>query len=404
MGITMSSKLAEIRLKPRSDRSIKSGHLWIYSNEVDTEATPLKNFANGQQVNVTMGGGKSLGIAYVNPSNLICARIVTRNSKLELNKSLIVHRLKVALSLRERLFDQPSYRLIYGESDGLPGLIVDRFQDVVCVQIATAGMELVKDQVVEALLKVLSPRAIVMKNDTGARDAEGLEKYVEVVHGEIGDEVELIENGVKFVAPILTGQKTGWFFDHRPARARLQQLSAGKRVLDVFSYIGGWGIQAAVAGASEVVCVDSSEKALDWVEKNAALNGVADHVGTLQGNAAEAMQALLAEGEKFDIVIVDPPAFIKRKKDTAKGEKAYAKINQLAIRLLAKDGMLFSASCSMHLPSDKLIDVVRGAARHIDRQSQILERFGQGCDHPIHPSIPETEYIKTVMARILPAD
>jgi 23S rRNA (cytosine1962-C5)-methyltransferase len=141
-----------------------------------------------------------------------------------------------------------------------------------------------------------------------------LEKYVEVVHGEIGDEVELIENGVKFVAPILTGQKTGWFFDHRPARARLQQLSAGKRVLDVFSYIGGWGIQAAVAGASEVVCVDSSEKALDWVEKNAALNGVADHVGTLQGNAAEAMQALLAEGEKFDIVIVDPPAFIKRKK------------------------------------------------------------------------------------------
>ncbi|ROR98851.1 SAM-dependent methyltransferase [Sinobacterium caligoides] len=400
----MSTELAELRLKAKSDRRLKAGHLWIYSNEVDIAATPLKNFTNGQQVVVQSNSGKALGIAYVNPSNLICARLVTRNTKLQLNKSLLVHRLKVALSLRQRLFEQPSYRLIYGESDGLPGLVVDRFEDVVCVQISTAGMELVKDDIVEALLKVLSPRAIVMKNNTGAREAEGLEKYVEVVHGEIDDEVSFVENGVKFIAPILSGQKTGWFYDHRPARARLQQLCAGKRVLDVFSYIGGWGVQAAVAGASEVVCVDSSEQALDWVHKNAELNGVADRVTSVQGNAAEALQALLEEGEKFDVVIVDPPAFIKRRKDLIKGGKAYQKLNQLAIRLLVKDGLLFSASCSMHLPAEQLIDVVRGAARHIDRQAQILERFGQGADHPIHPSIPETEYIKTVLARILPAD
>ncbi len=400
----MSSELAELRLKAKSDRRLKAGHLWIYSNEVDTDATPLKNFTNGQQVVVNSSSGKALGIAYVNPGNLICGRLVTRNTKYQLNKSLLVHRLKVALSLRERLFDQPSYRLIYGESDGLPGLVVDRFEDVVCVQISTAGMERVKHDIVEAIKQVLNPRAIVMKNNTAARDAEGLEKYVEVVHGEIADEVNLSENAVKFMAPILSGQKTGWFYDHRPARARLQQLCEGKRVLDVFSYIGGWGVQAAAAGASEVVCVDSSEQALDWVHKNAEYNGVADKVSSLQGNAAEALQGLLAEGEKFDIVIVDPPAFIKRRKDQAKGEKAYQKINQLAIRLLVKDGLLFSASCSMHLASDRLIDVVRGAARHIDRQAQILERFGQGADHPIHPSIPETEYIKTVLARILPAD
>ena len=389
-----------LRLKDRADRRLKAGHLWIYSNEVDTKATPLKDFSTGELVVIENAAGKAIGTGYVNPNTLICARLVSRDAKYMLDKSLLVHRVKVALSLRERLFDKPYYRLVFGDSDSLPGLVVDRFGDVLVVQISTAGMEGVKEQIVEALVQVLKPTGILLKNDGTSRKLENLPEYIEVAHGEVADEVELEENGVRFLAPVMKGQKTGWFYDHRLNRDRLRHYVKGKRVLDVFSYVGGWGIQCAAFGAEEVICVDASEKAVDLVHRNAELNGLQDKVGTMQGDAFEALKQLKAEGEQFDVIIVDPPAFIKRRKDVKAGELAYRRINEMAMRLLGKDGILVACSCSMHLQRDSMLDALRAGSRHIERNLQIIEQGHQGPDHPILPAIPETEYIKAMTARV----
>lgn len=392
--------LASLRLRKNADRRLKSGHLWIYSNEVDIAVTPLKDLAIGQQVVVEASNGRAIASAYINPNTLICGRIISQDPKQVLDKSLMVHRIKIALGMRERVFPTPHYRLVYGESDLLPGLVVDRFGDVLSVQLNTAGMQALEEEVLDALEKVLKPTAIVLRNDGGMRKLEGLAEEVRVARGELPDEVFLEENGVKFHVPILTGQKTGWFYDHRMNRARMQAYCKDKKVLDLFSYVGGWGVQAAAAGASSVLCVDASSVALDEVEKNAALNNVSEKVGTMQGDAFEALKQLISEGEKFDVIVLDPPAFIKRRKDIPNGERAYERINQLAMRLLERDGILISASCSMHLAYDRLIDIVRGSARHIDRQAQILEQGHQGADHPVHPAIPETTYLKSLIVRV----
>ncbi|MYM63493.1 class I SAM-dependent rRNA methyltransferase [Pseudomaricurvus sp. HS19] len=397
--MSSASPLPQLLLKAQADRRLKRGHLWIYSNEVDVERTPLKDFTPGQQVQVCTQQGKPLAIATLNPGGLICGRVVNRDVSHPLDKSLLVHRIKQALALREACFDKPFYRLVYGDSDLLPGLVVDRFGDYLVVQIATWGMELLKESVVAALQQCLKPTAILLRNDHSARAAEGLPEYVEAI-GDVPEAAELEENGVRFLAPIATGQKTGWFYDHRDSRAMLQRLAPGKRVLDVFSYVGGWGVQAAAAGASEVICVDASEQALQWVGENAALNGVDERMSGLHGKAVAVLKDLIAQNESFDIVVLDPPAFIKRKKDQKSGEAAYRHLNELAMRLLARDGLLVSASCSMHLQRDTLVEIVRGAARHLDRHAQILHQGGQGADHPVHPAIAETDYLKAVFARV----
>jgi len=396
---TEAQPLRKLILKSQADRRLKLGHLWIFSNEVDVKQTPLKQFAVGEQVLVYNNREQVMGIATINPTGLICGRIVSRSVKEPLNKALFLKRIKQALALREACFDAPCYRLIYGDSDLLPGLVVDRFNDYLVVQIATAGMEALQDVIVEALQEVLKPTGILLRNDHGAREFEGLELKVEAI-GDVPEAVEMVENGTKFIAPIVEGQKTGWFYDHRENRALLQRLAPGKRVLDVFSYIGGWGVQAATAGASDVVCVDASAQALDWVAENAEINGVADRVSCVQGKAIQVMKDMISKGEKFDIVVLDPPAFIKRKKDQKSGEAAYRHINELGIRLLADDGLLVSGSCSMHLEKQTLVEVVRGAARKLDKHAQILSQGGQGADHPVHPAIPETDYLKAVFARI----
>jgi 23S rRNA (cytosine1962-C5)-methyltransferase len=394
--------LPSLRLKANAERRLRAGHLWVYSNEVDVAATPLSLFQPGDQAILEMAGGKPLGIVAISPQNLICARLISRDTKHPLDKSLLVHRLNVALSLRERLFDAPCYRLVYGDSDLLPGLVVDRFGDHLVVQLASAAMERHKDAVVEALVQVLKPRGILFKNDSSARDAEGLTRYVETAFGVVPEWVSLEENGVKFEAPVQGGQKTGWFYDHRLNRARLAPYVKGKRVLDLFSYVGGWGVQAAVFGASEVMCVDGSALALDGVERNAALNGVGEKMACVEGDVFEALKELKAAEERFDVIVADPPAFIKRKKDLKNGEAAYRRLNEQAMRLLNKDGILVSASCSMHLPEDDLQNILLSSARHLDRHIQLLERGGQGPDHPVHPAINETRYIKSLTCRILP--
>ncbi|HKK06016.1 MAG TPA: class I SAM-dependent rRNA methyltransferase [Gammaproteobacteria bacterium] len=394
--------LSVLRIKKHQDRRLRAGHLWVYSNEVDVGATPLTGFEPGQPVRIEDHGGKALGCGYVNPHSLICARLVSRDPELVLDKSLLVHRLNIALSLRERVFAEPCYRLVYGESDALPGLVVDRFGDVLVAQITTAGMERLREEVLTALDQVLKPKAVLWRNDSGIRAMEGLEAYVEDAVGTVPERLELVENGARFEVAPREGQKTGWYYDHRMNRARMQPYVRDKRVLDVFSYVGAWGVQAAVAGAAAVTCVDASARALEGAAHNAELNAVADRMDGVQGDAFDALKALRTDGQKYDVVILDPPAFIKRKKDTKEGLLAYRRINQLALQLLSRDGVLVSASCSYHLSRSSLREVLGQAGRHVDRQLQILEQGHLGPDHPVHPAMAETDYLKSFTVRVLP--
>jgi 23S rRNA (cytosine1962-C5)-methyltransferase len=374
----------------------------VFSNEVDTTNTPLKAFSPGDIVAIRDIKGKVLGTGYVNPNSLIAARLVSRDPHYPFNASLIVHRIKVALAMREKLFPAPYYRLLFGESDGLPGLVVDRFDDVLVVQITTAGMERQRQAIIDALNKVLSPDVIMLRNDNAIRDLEGLERYVEVAQGKMPESVELYEHGNPFVAPLAGGQKTGWFFDQHDNRRDLGRWVNGARVLDVFSYIGGWGIQAAKNGAASVLCVDESPLAMEYLQKNAELNEVDDIVSGLQGEAFAALKSLKEAGETYDVIVVDPPAFIKRRKDYKKGLEAYQRINGLAMRLLSRDGLLISCSCSHHLGRADLIQALNRAVRHIGgRELQIVAQGFQAADHPIHPAIPETEYLKAVFSRVV---
>lgn len=392
--------LSVIRLKGQADRRLRAGHQWVYSNEINTTATPLKQFSAGDQVVVEAANGKALGMATINPNTLICGRLFSREVGAVLNKSLLIHRLKIALSLREMAYKGPYYRLVFGDSDGLSGLVVDRFGDVLVVQISTAGMERVKQDIIDCLIEVIKPEAILMKNDGKMRTVEGLDSYVEEVYGTVPQEVFIQENGVLFQVPVWDGQKTGWFYDHRENRKTMQGFCDGKRVLDVFSYIGGWGVQAAFAGATDVTFIDASESALSHVEANLQLNQYEGHSSLMNGDAFEAMQSLIADKERFDVVVMDPPAFITRRKDIKAGEGAYHRANQLALRLVAKGGVLVTGSCSMHLQESRLHDIIRSNTRSLERFSQLIYRGTQAPDHPVHPSIEETEYLKALFYRV----
>jgi len=392
-----------LRLKKHEDRRLHTGHTWVFSNEVDTKITPLDAFEPGEACVIEEASGRAIGSGYVNPATLISARLVSRDPAMLLDQSLITHRLNVALSLRERLFDKPYYRLVFGDSDGLPGLVVDRFADVLVAQITTAGMERLKAEVIAALDKVVKPHAILLRNDSSMRAMENLPSYIETAHGEIPEWLALEENGLRFEAPLARGQKTGWFFDHRMNRARAAAYVKGRRVLDVFSYLGAWGVQAAAAGAESVLCVDSSALALEGVTRNAQLNNVEAKVQTRQFDAFELLKELRAAREKFDVVILDPPALIKRRKDIKEGTLAYQRLNQMAMQVLGKDGILVSCSCSYHLERDTLRDLLLKNSRHLDRFLQIVEEGHQGPDHPVHPAIPETAYLKAFFVRVLPS-
>lgn len=399
--ITPHTELPPLQLNKGEERRLRAGHVWVYSNEVNTKATPLKAFKSGQQVRVIAHSGKFLGNAYINPASLICARLFSRDPDYSLDRSLIVHRLNIALSLREALFDEPFYRLVYGDSDQLSGLVIDRYGDFCVVQCTTAGMEAVRDEVVDALQKVLKPKGILLRAEGSMRKLEGLESYQKVI-GDIPDTIEVLENGVRYRVSLREGQKTGWFYDQRMNRARLRTYAPGRRVLDVYSYVGGWGLQAASAGASEVVCVDSSAQALQLLDQNVQLNGMDEQVSAIQGEAFDVLTKLRQQQEKFDVVILDPPAFIKRKKDAKAGEQAYHRLNQLGMQVLNKGGTLISASCSHHLSENQLQKILLQSSRHLDRYLQILERGHQGPDHPLHPAIPETNYLKALFCRVLP--
>jgi 23S rRNA (cytosine1962-C5)-methyltransferase len=387
----------KVFLRKSEERRLRAGHLWVYSNEIETKISPLKHFTAGELVTLCSSSGRPLGTGYINPNVLLCARLLTEQPDAAIDVAFFKHRIQQALALRLSFFDKPYYRLVYGESDGLPGVVIDRFGDTLVVQISTAGMEALRSHLIDALKAVIQPAHILLRADSSFRELEGLEKYTEIVHGAPPTLVSLEENGVKFTAPIFEGQKTGWFYDHRMNRANLRHIVMGKRVLDIFSYIGGWGIQAACFGAREVTCIDSSAKALEWVQQHSVLNQVEDKIQTIEQDAFDALNQLIQAGEKFDVVILDPPAFIKRRKDTEAGKQAYYRANALAMQLLSSGGILISASCSMHLAYSELIDIIRTTARQQQRTAHIVMQGHQSPDHPIHPAIVETDYLKSVM-------
>jgi 23S rRNA (cytosine1962-C5)-methyltransferase len=400
----MSSEVTypALYLRRGEEARLRAGHLWVFSNEVDVKRSPLSGFEPGQACTIVDSADRALGVGYANPNSLIAARLVNRGTEHALDRSLIVHKLNVALSLRERLFAEPYYRLVFGEADGLPGLTVDRYGDVLVAQMTTAGMERLKDEIAAALVKAIKPRAIVWKNDAGIRALEHLPDYVEVGYGELPDAVIAREGGIDFQIDPVGGQKTGWFYDQRSNRDQLAAYVSGKRVLDMFSYLGAWGIRAAGFGASEVACVDASAGAVAAIAANAARLGMAN-VSAARADAFDHLKALREARERYDVVILDPPAFVKRKKDFAEGRLAYRRINEMAMQVLARDGILVTCSCSYHMSRTTLLEAVQQGARHLDRQVQVLSQLQQAPDHPVHPAIPETDYLKGFICRVLPA-
>jgi 23S rRNA (cytosine1962-C5)-methyltransferase len=401
----MSDEIAypALYLKRGEDARLRGGHLWVFSNEVDVKRSPLTGFEPGEACVIVDAHDKPLGIGYVNPNSLICARLVNRNLDHALDRSLIVHRLKVALSLRERLYGEPYYRLVFGESDALPGLTVDRFGEVIVAQATTAGMERLKDDVTAAIAKVIKPAALAWKNDAAIRALEHLPEYSDAGMQVLPVSLVVREGGLEFEIDPVGGQKTGWFYDQRANRDLLAPYVRGARVLDMFSYLGAWGLRAAAAGAKQVICVDASASAVAAITRNAQRNGLTDRVTAVRADAFEYLKAQRAAREHFDVVILDPPAFVKRKKDFAEGRIAYRRINEMAMQILARDGILITCSCSYHMPRAALLEAVQQAARHLDRNMQVLAQLQQAPDHPVHPAIPETDYLKGFICRVLPS-
>lgn len=393
-------QLPILRLKKNEDRRLRGGHVWIYSNEIDTSQHSLRNFVPGEEVRVEAYDKSFLGIAYINPQSLITGRLFGFKSQERLDHDFFVKKITSALKIRERLFKKPFYRLIFGESDGLPGLVIDRFDMHLVMQLNTLGMDLRKDVILAALSEALPDiQSILLRNDSPYRLQEGLETIVLPGRGHPPKEIQLEENNTHFVAPLWEGQKTGWFYDHRLNRARLENYVQGKKVLDVFSYLGGWGIQAAKFGANSVLCIDASPFATDFIKTNANLNQLSDKIKIQCEDAFDALKKLHQDKEKFDVIILDPPAFVKKQKDLKEGLLAYQRINELALRILNDEGILVSCSCSMHVSYDELLKAVRRANIKAQCEMQVLERGHQGPDHPVHLAIPETDYLKMVLLR-----
>ncbi|NKC11918.1 MAG: RlmI/RlmK family 23S rRNA methyltransferase [Gammaproteobacteria bacterium] len=404
-------QLAPIYLKKREERRLRNGHPWLFSNEVDTGRSPLKSFLPGQAVQVRTHGNDVLGYGYVNPNSLICVRLFGRGDDAPPLRELLKTRISAALRLREQLYEAPYYRLVYGEGDAIPGLVVDRYGAILVAQISTAGMEQLTEELIEALVEVVKPSGILLRNDLAARSLEGLTSFVRVAYGEVPESLTVQENGANFNVSPFHGQKTGWYYDHRAnrawLRAYLRQAHTGKAprpgatVLDLFSYVGAFGIQSVMAGAEHAVCIDSGEAATTAVTENAAMNGIAGQVEARRGDGLDLIKELRREGRKFDVVVADPPAFIKRRKDSTAGVEAYRRLYGLAMQLVANGGLLLAASCSYHLAREQQVQTIARVARGNRRHAQILAEGQQAPDHPVPPALQETAYLKTLFVRVL---
>lgn len=394
------AKYPSVILRAGEDRRLRHGHPWAFSNEVLMNPE-TKALAPGSPVILRAAGGDALGVATFNPHSLIAARLFTRDGDARLDQALIEARLASALALRTRLYaGVPHYRLVHAEADGLPGLIVDRYGDVVVAQVNTAGMEALTPILVAALEAVLAPSAILLKNDSPTRGFEGLPLETRIAKGEIEGPVDVMENGARFVCDPAGGQKTGWFFDQRDNRAMVARYAQGARVLDAYSYAGGFGVLAAVEGAAQVVMIDSSASALELARQAAMLNQVDSRCETRKADVFDELDRLATKSERFDIVIADPPAFVKSRKDLKAGAQGYRKLTRQAATLVAPEGLLFIASCSHLMAPPEFAEQVRRGLHDAKREARILRSTGAGMDHPVHPGLPETAYLKGLLLQV----
>jgi 23S rRNA (cytosine1962-C5)-methyltransferase len=387
------SKRPTITIKPREGRKARLGSPWIFSNEIVMNAA-AKALAPGTLVHVKNDDGQDAGTGYFNSKSLIAVRLLARECGSMVDAAFFSGRLKRALSLRDMIYAKPFYRLAHAEGDGLPGLTIDRFGDVVVVQVTTAGMEALLTPLKMALETVLAPAVIVLRNDAPARVLEGLELYVRAEKGEMG-RIAVEENGARYFADLGQGQKTGWYYDQRDNRAFIARLAKGKSVLDAYCYTGGFGILAAKAGAVETVCLDSSAPALKLAEDSAAANQVS--LRAVKADIFEEMERLAAQKEVFDIVVADPPPFVKSKKDLEPGAKAYRKLARLAAAVTAPGGTLLLASCSHNIPTERFAAECAAGIMRGGRRASLIRSAGAGPDHPVHPMLPESAYLKALV-------
>lgn len=382
-----------IKILPGEDRRLRTGSPWLYSNELRMDDA-AKALPRGGVVRLMAPNGKILGLAHFNPHTLIAARLLTRNKDGRIDRAFLERRLARALALRSKLYAEPYYRLVHAEADGLPGLVVDHFGDILVLQANTAGMDALEGEVAAALDALLSPRAIIARDDAGSRQLEGLPAETRVLKGEAPLRMLVQENGLAFSADPVGGQKTGWFYDQRHNRAFTASLCAGEEVLDLYAYAGGFGLAAAAAGARQVTLIDGSEPALALASETAARHGLAERCRL---ERADAFDWLATQGERkqrYGVVIADPPAFVRSKRDLQPGLKGYKKLARGAAALVTEPGFLCLGCCSYHVATDAFREASWAGIRDAGRGGRLLLSAGAGPDHPIHPSLPESAYLK----------
>ncbi len=390
--------LPVIRLQPNRQKRVAVGHPWVYSNEIVMDAA-AKGLPAGGLVQFQTSNGQPLGVGCFHPQQLICGRLYTRDTT-PIDQDWFTAQFRTALALREKLFPQPYYRLIHAEADGMPGLIVDRYGDHVIAQLNSAGMDLQQTAILGALETVLAPQTIILRNDSAMRLQEGLPQNVIIAKGTPPQRIELQENGLRFVADLAEGQKTGWFYDQRHNRALVAQFCRGADVLDVYCHTGGFALNAAAAGAKHVTGVDASGLALECAADAAQRNGLADRAHWEKAEAFGMLATYGAQGKQFDVVIADPPAFIKSRKDLAAGTRGYRKLVRLATGLVRPGGFFFLASCSHHMELINLTEQIAGGLQEAKRCGQIIHTVFAAPDHPVHPHLPESAYLKGQLLRV----
>ena len=386
-----------VRLLPGRQKRLRAGHPWAYANEIQMSAE-ARALPPGTLVRLESADGRALGAAMFNPRALAAVRRLDPNPDRRIDAEWLAERLSAALALRQRLGLAPWCRIAHAEADGLPGLILDLFGGVAVAQLNSAGMAGLEAPLVEAIREALSPEALVFRNDSAQRGLEGLEAESRLVFGEVSGTVDLVEGGCRFLCDPLGGQKTGWFYDQRDNRAFAAGLATDARVLDLYAYLGGFGIRAALAGAREVVLVDRSRPALELTARAAALNGVGGRVRAERADAFAFLEA--AEPESFDLVVADPPAFVRSRKDLGAGLRGYRKLARLSARLVAPGGFLLAASCSHNVTAEAFAAEVARGLGLAGRTGRVLRMAGAAPDHPAHPMLPESVYLKAMVLQL----
>ncbi|MEQ1565731.1 MAG: class I SAM-dependent rRNA methyltransferase [Myxococcota bacterium] len=383
-----------IRLRSRHDRRVREGHPWVFANELDADVSGLPR---GGAVDVLDAAGRFLGRGYANPASLITVRLLARAPVDVDDPAWWAERLSRAVERRARaLPGRRSLRLVHAEGDDLPGLVIDRYGDVVVAQLGTLGLQVRKEAIGQAIREVLGPVAAVVRSEGPARQLEGLPDEVGPWFGDPPAEVEIEENGVRFVVPVLDGQKTGHFYDQADNRRFAGERCSGLDVLDLYANGGAWGLYALRGGARSVLAVDRSADCAERIAVNAERNGVSDRLEVARDDGKRALERLVAEGRRFGAVVLDPPAFAKARKAAGAALRGYEDVNALGLKLVAPGGWLFTSSCSWHVQEDRFVEAVAAASRKVGRAIRIVRRGEQAPDHPVLPAVPETRYLKSL--------